>query len=127
MPDITLLFGPTRTQPQEEESFDSHKAIVNSKTGSWKDVWNGSITEGGNATLSDTGKMYALVFSDAQNSSSLRAMVLFPYVGGSQTLYTSVAYGNSVTYARVAITGASLTLVRVGNSGMYLNHVYVVL
>lgn len=96
---------------------------VNTKW-TWETVYTGSVTAGSSITLSQTGLFYALRFGNSEGASTHVTVAFIPNVGGSYTYYIPVMFGTTSTYARVAINGTSLTIVAVGNSGLYLKAVY---
>lgn len=95
---------------------------------SWVKVYEGSITAGDSAvTLSKTGKIYGIRFSNAEDSTATNAFVFVPYVGGSQVFYVPVMYGGTNTYARLSISSSQFAVLAVGNENLYVKQIFAIL
>lgn len=107
----------------ELKEHDDAISELNTKIG-WRTLWTGSITANGTATLSETAGLYFIRTANAAGETASFGGFFLPNLSGTNAYYFPIMLGAVSTYVRVQISGKTLTVLSVGNAGVYIKAVY---
>ena len=130
--DYIRVVGSDNVSYKQPMSYFPTKAEVDAiseKTAGWVSVYSGTLNVGESASLLSAGKILALRFADEAGSSSTTSLAIAPIFGGSFTFFLPVAFGSTLTWARLNTNTNTKTLefVSAGNASLRLKQVMTVL
>ena len=111
------------------QSVKSAVDALSDKLAGWVSVYTGTLSVGESASLSSAGRILALRFADEAGSSSTVSLSIVPFLGGSLTFFLPVAFGSTLTWARINTNSTTKTIefISVGDASIRLKQILTVL